>query len=395
MTNAFARVAHLQSARARLEPVIEIARRHAVAVDRDGRFPQETFEALKRARLMGVMIPGDLGGEDAALGEIVDMCAALGQACASSAMIFAMHQIKVSSLVSHGNASPWHVSFMRRVANEQLLLGSATTEGGIGGDLRNSICAIEKDGDIFRLVKQANVISYAQMADAILVTARRSPEAASSDQVMAVALRPQYSLQKTIEWDTMGMRGTCSEGFQFQCEAPLEQIFPNPFAEIAAQSMLAMAHLMWGGVWFGVAADAVARAQAFLRAEARKRPNEKPPAAMRLAETIARLQQMKSVILTGVAAYERAKSREQELSSVGFAVAMNNVKVAASQAVIDIVRDVLMIVGINGYRNDGPFSVARNLRDALSAPLMINNDRILDNTSKLLLVSKCDTSLVA
>ena len=36
----------------------------------------------------------------------------------------------------------------------------------------------------------------------------------------------------------------------------------NKAAEIAAQSMLAMAHLMWGGVWFGIAADAIARAQA-------------------------------------------------------------------------------------------------------------------------------------
>lgn len=395
MPNAPARVTHLQSPRQRLEPIIEIARLHANDVDRNNRFPHEAFAALKQARLLGIMIPAEYGGEGTSLAEIVDMCGALGQACASTSMIFAMHYIKVSSLVTHGLTSPWHIDFMRRVAADQMLLGSATTEGGIGGDLRNSICALERNGDRFTLVKEANVISYGEQADAILITARRHPEAPGSDQVMAVAIRGQYTLKKTIGWDTMGMRGTCSEGFRFRCEAPGEQIFPHAFAEIAAQSMLAMAHLMWGGVWFGIAADAVARAQAYLRAEARKRPGEKPPGAIRLAETVAVLQEMKSVIISGIAAYERARLREEELSSVGFSVAMNNVKITTSQAAADIVRDVLMINGIYGYRNDSPYSVARHMRDALSAAIMINNDRILGNTSNLLLVSKCDTSLVA
>lgn len=395
MANAAARVAHLQSARQRLEPVIEIARKHADDVDRGARFPYECFDALKRARLLGVMIPQHLGGDGTSLAEIVDMCGALGQACASSAMIFAMHQIKVSSLVTHGLDSRWHSDFMKRIADDQLLLGSATTEGGIGGDLRNSICAVELNGDRFRLVKEANVISYGAQADAILVTARRSPDSASSDQVMVVALRGQYTLDKTIGWDTLGMRGTCSEGFHFACEAPAEQIFPHPFAEIAAQSMLAMAHLMWAGVWFGIAADAVARAQSYLRAEVRKRPGDRPPGALRLAETVSTLQEMKSVIMTGLTAYERAKALEEHLSSISFSIAMNNVKIASSQAAAEIVRNVLLINGIYGYRNDSPYSVARHMRDALSASIMINNDRILGNTSSLLLVSKFDTSLVA
>lgn len=395
MANSTAKVAHIQSPRQRLEPVLAIARAHADDVDRNNRFPHEAFAAIKQARLLGVMIPVECGGEGASLAEIVDMCAALGQACSSTSMIFAMHHIKASSLVTHGLGSPWHVEFMKRVVAEQMLLGSATTEGGIGGDLRNSICAIEQDGDRFRLVKEANVISYGEQSDAILITARRHPDAASSDQVMAVALRNQYRLEKTIGWDTLGMRGTCSEGFRFSCEAPAEQIFPHAFAEIAAQSMLAMAHLMWGGVWFGIAAEAVTRTQAYLRAEARKKPGEKPPGAIRLAEAVVQLQQMKSVIVTGVNAYERARLREDELFSVGFSVAMNNVKIASSTTAADIVREALLITGIYGYRNDGPYSVARLMRDALSAAIMINNDRILGNTSNLLLVSKCDTSLVA
>ena len=36
-------------------------------------------------------------------------------------------------------------------------------------------------------------------------------------------------------------------------------------------------------------------------------------------------------------------------------------------------------VRLSGYRNDSEFSIGRHLRDILSSPIMINNDRILAN----------------
>src|SRR5690606_1712371 len=146
------------------------------------------------------------------------------------------HHIKLSSLVSHGAGSDWHRAFMRRIVDGQLLLASATTEGGIGGNLRNSICAIEVADGRCRLTKDATVISYGAHADAILVTSRSHADAASADQVMTVFTKDQYTLEQTHVWDTLGMRGTCSDGWLFKGEAPKEQILPKPFAEIAAQS---------------------------------------------------------------------------------------------------------------------------------------------------------------
>uniref|UniRef100_UPI001953CC48 hypothetical protein n=1 Tax=Klebsiella pneumoniae TaxID=573 RepID=UPI001953CC48 len=89
------------------------------------------------------------------------------------------------------------------------------------------------------LEKDAIVISYALDADAILATARRAPDAASSDQVLLVIERAQADLQQTSTWDTLGMRGTTSHGFKLKARVPAAQVFPKPFAEIAAQSMLA------------------------------------------------------------------------------------------------------------------------------------------------------------
>ena len=374
--------------------VAAIAAKHADAVDSESRFPREAVTAMKAERLLSIQIPTDLGGEAASITDIAAICAVLGQACAASAMIFAMHQIKLSSLVEHGASSDWHREFMSRIARDQLLLASATTEGGIGGNMRNSICAIRVEGDQCFLEKDATVISYGNHADAILITSRAHADAAPSDQVLTAFLKDQYSLERTVVWDTLGMRGTCSDGFLFKGEAPAVQILPKPFAEIAAQSMLATSHLLWSALWYGIAADAVARAQAFVRAAARKSPGTAPPGALRLADASGQLQMVKSNVVAALKVYEDAKADVDRLSSMAFAASMNNVKISTSEAILPIINEAMLICGIMGYKNGTPYSLGRHLRDAYSAQLMISNDRILANTSTMLLVHKQDTNLL-
>ena len=67
--------------------------------------PAEAIAAMRAENLFGAAIPGELGGEGASIGDIVDICYALGRVCASSAMIFAMHQTKVACIVRHGRGS--------------------------------------------------------------------------------------------------------------------------------------------------------------------------------------------------------------------------------------------------------------------------------------------------
>ncbi len=378
----------------RAAKVALVAKAHADLVDAEGRFPREAVAAMKAEQLLSIQVPRELGGESATTADIAEICSLIAQSCASSAMIFAMHNIKLSSLVEHSNDDTWHTGFMRRVVEEQLLIGSATTEAGIGGNLRNSICAISIDGDLCHLEKDATVISYGAQADAIMVTSRAHADASPSDQVMTVFLKGQYTLEKTHIWDTLGMRGTCSDGFLFKGSAPKQQILPKPFAEIAAQSMLANSHLMWSGVWYGIAVDAVAKSQAFVRAAARKQPGVTPPGALRLAEVSNLLQMVKSNVVAGLRAFDEARLDHDKLSSVGFAVAMNNVKICSSEVILTIINHAMLICGIMGYKNGTPYSIGRNLRDAHSAQLMISNDRILGNTSNMLLIHKQDTSLL-
>ena len=127
----------------RAEAVAAAAAENADAVDRDARFPTETFAAARAQRLLGMLVPVDLGGDGASVSDVVDVCYMLGKACASSAMIFAMHQIMVAILVRHARNSAWHQALLQRLCAEQLLLASSTTENQTGGDVRASACVVE------------------------------------------------------------------------------------------------------------------------------------------------------------------------------------------------------------------------------------------------------------
>ena len=368
----------------------EVAGPAAEAVDRDARFPREAVAALREERLLGAFVPRELGGRGATIGEIAAVCETLGRFCASSAMIYAMHQIEVACLVRHGLPAPFFRSYLAELAEREWLIASATSEAGVGGDLRRSVCAVEGDGTRIRVTKHAPVISYGEEADDILLSARRTPDAAPGDQVLVLARKADTRLTRTAGWDTLGMRGTRSLGFTLEATGLAEQIVPVPFAEIASQTMLPVSHVLWTSLWLGLASDAVSRARAFVRAEARRTPGTVPPGALRLAETVAHLGTMRAMVHGGRADFERSQNDLGVLAGLGFAIRMNNLKTEAARMAPEIVARALAVCGISGYRCDSPYTVGRHLRDALGAALMISNDRVLSASGAMLLVCKED-----
>ena len=378
----------------RAEKVATIAAQHAASVDNDSRFPAEAIAAARAARLLSIAVPRELGGEGASISDAVDICYALGRACASTAMIYAMHQTKVACLVRHGRGSAWHQLLLRRLCSEQMLLASSTTEGQGGGDVRNSAAPIERSDDgRIALERCATVISYGEAADGIVTTARRSPEAPSTDQVLVVFLKQDYTLERQIAWDALGMRGTCSAGFKLIASAASEQILPVGYDQIHARTMMPVAHLAWSGAWAGIAAAAADRARAFVRKATHRADGTPPPGAPHLTRATASLQKLRGLVASALRRFELAADDPVALESVDFQTGMNLLKVNASELAVATVMSAMQACGIAGYRNDGEFSVGRHLRDILSSPVMISNDRILANVAMASLLSGVPASL--
>jgi acyl-CoA dehydrogenase len=369
----------------------EVAAKHAPDVDSKARFPKETFDALRQAKLLSAAVPKEFGGAGANMQELAEQCAALAQGCGASGMILAMHHIQVACIARHGTSSAYFRAYLEECVEKQLLIASITSEVGVWGDTRSSICALEVTGDKFALTKDATTVSYGAHADDLLVTCRRNPDAPPSDQILVLVRKPDRSLDQTGTWDTLGMRGTCSPGFKMVSTGHVDQVLPGSFADASAQTMVSYSHILWSAVWLGIASDAVARASAYVRAEARKKPGTVPQAAHRLAEVMVNVQAMRNNTAGQAGEFDAIMSRPggmDELLTMGWALKMNNIKVASSEMAPRIVHDALQIVGIGGYKNDGKYTVGRAYRDSLSAALMISNERIFAKTASMLLVYK-------
>ena len=371
--------------------VAAIAAAHADDVDAASRFPQEALDAAKAEKLLGIMVPAALGGEQASVADVVDVCYTLGRACSSTGMIYAMHQVKAACVAHHGMDSLWHRDFMGRMIEDQLLLASSTTEGKGGGNVRSSEAPVEQADGRILLARDASVISYGAQADAVVTTARRAADADASDQVLVVFEKKHYSLEKTVGWDTLGMRGTCSSGFNLKAVGSPSQILPGAYAPIHTQTMVPCSHLMWSGNWAGIAAGAVDRAKKFMRKA--QRSGSLPPGVPHFTKALANLRALRALVAATLKRYETLAGDPKALSGVDFQTAINLLKVDASELAVETVLNAMRATGLSGYRNDTDVSIGRALRDVLSSPIMINNDRILSSLESATLLSEIPASI--
>ncbi|MEP6883764.1 MAG: acyl-CoA dehydrogenase family protein [Gammaproteobacteria bacterium] len=372
---------------------VELAAKHAADVDERARFPAEAMAALRDIRALSAAVPRELGGAGCGMGELASHCVALAQSCSATAMILAMHHIQVACMARHGMQSEFFREFLRRLVREQLLIASVTSEVGTFGDTRSSVAGVERNGDSFTLNKDATTISYGRQADALLVTCRRAPDAPPSDQILVLVEKRDYQLEQTSNWNTLGMRGTCSPGFKLTSQGSAEQIVPGSYADSSAQTMVPYSHILWASLWYGIASGAVARASSHVRSEARKKPGTVPSSATNLAKVVVLLQSIRhhwQAVAGEFDALSAAEADMQSLLGMSWALKLNNLKVSVSESVVQVVHQALQIAGIMGYKNDSPISIGRSYRDLLSAALMVSNERIATKNASMLLVLKDD-----
>jgi acyl-CoA dehydrogenase len=149
---------------------------------------------------------------------------------------------------------------------------------------------------------------------------------------------------------------------------------------------MAVANLTWSAVWAGIAAAAVDRARAFVRGMVRKSGGQMPPGAVHLTRANATLATLRGAIASALQHYESILAEAEAVAGLEFQTRLNLHKVTASELATAVVMSTLQANGLSGYRNDGDFSITRQLRDVLSSSIMINNDRTLANTASTALL---------
>jgi acyl-CoA dehydrogenase len=365
---------------------VEFAAPNADDVDRNARFPRETVDALKTSGLLSALLPNESGGGGASLIEIASAIRALAVHCASSALVLAMHSTETFFLARHGK-SPALQALAREVATENLLIANANSEAGVGGELGRSICALDTAANPMTLDKRALAVSYGEYADLVFTTARRSPQASETDQVCFFCRPPGLHLEPTTDWDSIGLRGTCSKGFRLTAEVSPEMIFPERFAVMINDGGMQSRQVLMTAVWVGLAEAAAARAHSFVREAGRRSIGTTPPVAVRLAEIVTELQEGRSLLVASALRFDEL-DKVGDIQNAGYVLAMRSLKVSTSSLAIRTATGALAICGIEGYRRNSPFTMDRIVRDCHGGVIMGSNERNLQDNAQMLLARK-------
>jgi acyl-CoA dehydrogenase len=364
---------------------------NAKDVDKNSRFPQEALDVMKELKILSSSLPTELGGLGLKLPELSEIASTLGRRCGASAMVFAMHESQIESM-RFGSVGDAHVEgILRDYAENQKLVASVTSEAGIGGNIRASQTVAEAGGDRVVFEKQSPTLSYAEYADGFLITARRSEDAAQSDQVLVYASKEETELEKLGVWDMMGMRGTCSPPFKVGVDVPAANLIDVPFGLISTHRMVPWSHILWASCWEGLATSAFDKAAHATRKKAKKQMAAGEPLGdPRLSDAYSTLQALRGLIYEFARVFQEQaevandyKAAEETKVLIADAMAL---KLNASMMASSVAELSLEIIGMPGYSEGAPASVSREVRDLMGARMMVSNDRLRKTGGELLMM---------
>jgi alkylation response protein AidB-like acyl-CoA dehydrogenase len=202
--------------------------------DDEDSFVADGYARLKQAGLFKALVPAELGGGGAELGEICACIRRLGAACGSTALAFAMHSHLVAAAAwrwRHQGAPT--DGLLKRVAAEDLVLVSSG-----GSDwLPSGGSAVKVEGG-FRITARKPFSSGSPAGDLLVTSAvHEDPEAGPTVLHFAVPLKAE-GVRLLDTWRAMGMRGTGSNDIE------LDQVFV-PDAAISGRRPQGQWHMLF------------------------------------------------------------------------------------------------------------------------------------------------------
>jgi alkylation response protein AidB-like acyl-CoA dehydrogenase len=239
----------------------------AAAHDRDGTFPVDDFEDLRREGLFGLMVPRELGGTGAGFATYADVAYELARGNGATALVFNMHASVTGALsaVTEELAQALGVPDEALAARDRFLADAAAgswyavamSERGAGSRLSQLSTIYEPTADGYRIKGAKTFCSGAGHADAYLVAARSAGDQSVVSQFLVPAGLDGLHVEPT--WDSLGMRATSSHDLHVDVTVPAGALLGGVegLALVVAQLMPHWMVASYAAVYVGVARAAV------------------------------------------------------------------------------------------------------------------------------------------
>ena len=330
--------------------------------DRDASFPHENFRALAQAGLLNATAAVADGGGGAGLSRAVALVGAIGQGCASTALVFAMQLIHVHLTTANPNWPAALRSLVGRTAGEGALINALRVEPALGTPARGGL----PDTTARRVAGGWSITGrkiYSTGAPGLrwmLVYARTDEDPVRVGFFLVPADTPGIVVEQT--WDQLGLRASGSHDVVFQ-----DAVVPTGHAvDVRAPAdwrpdpvQVAWNTLTIAALYTGVACAARDWLVGFLRERAPANLGAPLATLPRVQEAVGGIE---ALLMTNHRLIAGAAAEFDRTGGPG-ANACNLIKTVAADNAIRVVDAAVKLTGNHGLSRSNPLE--RHLRDVL------------------------------
>jgi alkylation response protein AidB-like acyl-CoA dehydrogenase len=350
-------------------PTTEIAA-DADAVDRDGRFPRASIEALASGGWLGLGIPERFGGRGGGPEEVVAAIEQVAGACASTGMVYVMHVVAMQTLVAGTGddepEGPRHEALAAGARGEHLST-LAYSERGSRGHFWAQLSRARRDGDGVLIDADKSFATSAGEADSYVLACG----AAGSEDPLVTDLYlvpgDAAGLEVGAPFDGLGMRGNASAPLRVRdLRVADERRLGEPQAGFGLMLSATLPWFVLGSAACSVGIAGAALATAVEHASGARLEHlgstlaDVPGVRARLAEAKIRHAQ--------ASAYLRSVAHDIAVGAPDAPVGVLALKAAAAEMAVDVTDLCLRVGGGAAYAKHGPLE--RHFRDARAASVM-------------------------
>jgi isovaleryl-CoA dehydrogenase len=342
----------------------------AARVDKERTFPTECLRALGEVGALGLVVGAEHGGVGGGLAALAEACESVGAACASTGMVFLMHEVTAATVA--GGGGPAAGDLLPRLADGSAIGTLAFSERGTGAHFYSpELKAVRSDGGV-TITGRKSFVTSGGHADVYLVLVQGDAEGTADAYVV---LDDQPGVRFDGSWEGLGMAGNSSVAME------LDGVRVGDESRIGEEGKAT--ELVFGVVapFFLVGLSAVNVGIASAAAEtaiAHARDRRYPDGS-----SLAEIQYIQHLIADMDLATRQARLLVREAAALGDAgdpsalVAIMEAKVAATETAAAVTQKALEATGGQGYTPALP--IERHLRDARAGAVMAPTNAVLRN----------------